>query len=85
MAMAAQVRDFPVVSGGDKKLTLGDLIDWTPKENISKAMQEEKVFKTWYGLRTVLIGDGKIYKCTSKVDFCKEKATWLIFFFLLTF
>lgn len=30
-AMAAQVRDFPVVSGGDKKLTLGDLIDWTPK------------------------------------------------------
>ncbi|KAF9154194.1 hypothetical protein BG015_001651 [Linnemannia schmuckeri] len=56
-AMAAQVRDFPVVSGGDKKLTLGDLIDWTPKEFMSKAMQEEKVFKTWYGCRTVLIGD----------------------------
>ncbi|KAG0276778.1 hypothetical protein BGZ96_003144 [Linnemannia gamsii] len=55
--MATQVRDFPVVSGGDKKLTLGDLIDWTPKEFMSKAMQEEKVFKTWYGCRTVLIGD----------------------------
>ncbi|OAQ29844.1 FAD/NAD(P)-binding domain-containing protein [Linnemannia elongata AG-77] len=56
-AMAAQVRDFPVVSGGDKKLTLGDLIDWTPKELMSKAMQEEKVFKTWFDCRTVLIGD----------------------------
>lgn len=58
-AMAEQVRDFPVVSGGDKKLTFGDLIDWTPKEFMSKAMQEEKVFKTWYDCRTVLIGDGK--------------------------
>ncbi|KAG9071664.1 hypothetical protein KI688_005877 [Linnemannia hyalina] len=56
-AMAAQVRDFPVVSGGNKKLTLGDLIDWTPKEFMSKAMQEEKVFKTWFDCRTVLIGD----------------------------
>ncbi|KAG0079271.1 hypothetical protein BGZ90_003109 [Linnemannia elongata] len=56
-AMAAQVRDFPVVSGGDKKLTLGDLIDRTPKELMSKAMQEEKVFKTWFDCRTVLIGD----------------------------
>lgn len=57
--MAAQVRDFPVVSDGDKKLTLGNLINWTPKEFISKAMQKKKVFKTWYGCRTVLIGDGK--------------------------
>ncbi|KAK5797005.1 hypothetical protein F5H01DRAFT_359381 [Linnemannia elongata] len=55
--MAAQVRDFPVVSGGDKKLTLGDLIDWTPKEFMSKVMLEEKVFETWYDCRTVLIGD----------------------------
>ncbi|KAG0257520.1 hypothetical protein BGZ95_005215 [Linnemannia exigua] len=57
MAMADKVRDFPVVSGGDRQLTLGDLIDWTPKEFISKAMQEEKVFKTWYDCRTVLLGD----------------------------
>ncbi|KAG0069845.1 hypothetical protein BGZ90_000065 [Linnemannia elongata] len=56
-AMAAKVRDFPIVSGGNKNLTLGDLIDWTPKEFMSKAMQEEKVFKTWFGCRTVLIGD----------------------------
>ncbi|KAK3813785.1 MAG: hypothetical protein JOS17DRAFT_760965 [Linnemannia elongata] len=56
-AMATQVRDFPAVSGGYKKLTLGELIDWTPKEFMSKAMQEEKVFKTWFGCRTVLIGD----------------------------
>ncbi|KAG0050058.1 hypothetical protein BGZ89_003974 [Linnemannia elongata] len=55
--MAAKVRDFPIVSDGNKNLTLGDLIDWTPKEFMSKAMQEEKVFKTWFGCRTVLIGD----------------------------
>jgi len=60
--MVAQVRDFPVVSGGDKKLSLGDLIDWTPKEFMSKVMLEEKVFETWYDCRTVLIGDGKLLR-----------------------
>ncbi|KAF9126823.1 hypothetical protein BGW39_006327 [Mortierella sp. 14UC] len=56
-AMCEQVRDFPVYVGGDKKLTLGDLIDWSDKEYISKVMLEEKVLNTWYGCRTVLIGD----------------------------
>ncbi|KAF9091036.1 hypothetical protein BGX23_005552 [Mortierella sp. AD031] len=51
-AMCDQVRDFPVISGGDKPLTLGDIIDWTPKELISKVMLEEKVFKIWHGCRT---------------------------------
>ncbi|KAG0279758.1 hypothetical protein BGZ95_000290 [Linnemannia exigua] len=55
--MCEQVKDFAVSSGGDQKLTIGDLIKWTPKELISKVMLEEKVFKTWYGCRTVLIGD----------------------------
>ncbi|KAK5796881.1 hypothetical protein F5H01DRAFT_401123 [Linnemannia elongata] len=56
-AMCEQVKDFPIISGGDKILTLQDLIDRSPKELISKVMLEEKVFKTWYDCRTVLIGD----------------------------
>ncbi|KAG0211732.1 hypothetical protein BGX28_007494 [Mortierella sp. GBA30] len=51
-AMSNQVRHFPISSG-----TLGDLIDATPKELTSKVMLEEKLFDTWYGGRTVLIGD----------------------------
>ncbi|KAF9120050.1 hypothetical protein BGW39_011704 [Mortierella sp. 14UC] len=56
-AMCEEVKDFPIVSGGDKDLTLGDLIAWSSKDQISKVMLEEKVFKTWYDCRTVLIGD----------------------------
>ncbi|KAG0283818.1 hypothetical protein BGZ96_011811 [Linnemannia gamsii] len=56
-AMCKEVRDFPVVSGNEKNLTIGDLIDLTPKHLISKVMLEEKVFKTWYHCRTVLLGD----------------------------
>ncbi|KAG0373921.1 hypothetical protein BGX24_011065 [Mortierella sp. AD032] len=56
-AMCEQVKGFPVVSGGDKKLTVGDLINWTPKELIAKVMLEEKVFETWSSGRTVLVGD----------------------------
>ncbi|KAH7056119.1 hypothetical protein BKA57DRAFT_196861 [Linnemannia elongata] len=56
-AMCEQVMDFPIISGGDKILTLKDLIDRSPKEFISKVMLEEKVFKTWFNCRTVLIGD----------------------------
>ncbi|KAG0049271.1 hypothetical protein BGZ83_005912 [Gryganskiella cystojenkinii] len=37
--------------------TLGDLINATPKEFISKVYLEEKLFETWYHDRTVLIGD----------------------------
>ncbi|KAF9951602.1 hypothetical protein BGZ72_006916 [Mortierella alpina] len=52
--MCKQVRDFPVPRNG---MTLGDLIDNTPKEYISKVMLEEKLFDTWYGGRMVLMGD----------------------------
>ncbi|KAG0373979.1 hypothetical protein BGX24_010988 [Mortierella sp. AD032] len=55
--MCEQVKDFPVIGGGDKKVTIGDLINWTSKDVISKVMLEEKVFDTWYDCRTVLIGD----------------------------
>ncbi|KAK3817834.1 MAG: hypothetical protein J3R72DRAFT_529484 [Linnemannia gamsii] len=56
-AMCEEIKDFPIISGGDKILTLQDLMDRTPKEQISKVVLEEKVFKTWYDCRTVLIGD----------------------------
>ncbi|KAF9212614.1 hypothetical protein BGZ59_006516 [Podila verticillata] len=57
-AMCREVRGFKVPGGkGGKQLILGDYIDRTPKEFISKVMLEEKVFGTWYGGRTVLLGD----------------------------
>ncbi|KAG0201382.1 hypothetical protein BGX28_005783 [Mortierella sp. GBA30] len=38
--------------------TIGDLIDNTPKEVISKVMLEDKMFETWHSDRVVLLGDG---------------------------
>ncbi|KAF9434452.1 hypothetical protein BGZ76_007992 [Entomortierella beljakovae] len=52
-AMIKDFRDSPCPWGG----TMGDVIDKTPKELISKVFLEEKIFKTWYHGRTVLIGD----------------------------
>ncbi|KAF9998228.1 hypothetical protein BGZ80_000833 [Entomortierella chlamydospora] len=46
-------RDFPSPVGG----TMGDLFDATPKHLISKVFIEEKMFKTCYNSRSVLIGD----------------------------
>ncbi|KAF9096063.1 hypothetical protein BGX27_001175 [Mortierella sp. AM989] len=48
-----QYRDFPCPLGG----TMGDLFDATPKHLISKILLEEKLFKTWYYGKTVLLGD----------------------------
>ncbi|KAF9302502.1 hypothetical protein BGZ74_005263 [Mortierella antarctica] len=57
-AMCNEVRHFKMPSGRqDKELTMGDLIDLSPKDLISKVMLEEKVFDTWFGGRTVLLGD----------------------------
>ncbi|KAF9350058.1 hypothetical protein BGX26_011707 [Mortierella sp. AD094] len=48
-----QYRHFPCPIGG----TMGDLFDATPKHLISKVFIEEKMFKTCYNSRSVLIGD----------------------------
>ncbi|KAF9193392.1 hypothetical protein BGZ51_003443 [Haplosporangium sp. Z 767] len=53
-AMISEFRDLPCPYGG----TMGELIDDTPKDLISKVFVEEKMFETWYHGRTVLIGDG---------------------------
>ncbi|KAF9155700.1 hypothetical protein BG015_008931 [Linnemannia schmuckeri] len=37
--------------------TVGELIDATPNDRVSKVMLESKLFKTWHHERTVLIGD----------------------------
>ncbi|KAH7032005.1 hypothetical protein BKA57DRAFT_510914 [Linnemannia elongata] len=46
------------IPGGNGDMTLGDIMDLTPKDLMSKVMLEEKVFETWYSGRTVLLGDG---------------------------
>ncbi|KAG0204787.1 hypothetical protein BGX33_008285 [Mortierella sp. NVP41] len=57
--MCSEVRDFPISGNTEesKQLTMGDLIDWTPKELISKVMLEEKIFETWYDGHVTLLGD----------------------------
>ncbi|KAK3814912.1 MAG: hypothetical protein J3Q66DRAFT_343368 [Benniella sp.] len=46
-------RAFKLPIGG----TIGELINSTPPELVSKVMLEEKLYTTWYHRRTVLIGD----------------------------
>ncbi|KAF9114615.1 hypothetical protein BGX27_010280 [Mortierella sp. AM989] len=54
-------RAFKIPLGvNDGYLTVGDLIENTPKDTISKVMLEEKLYTTWYHRRTVLMGDGAI-------------------------
>ncbi|KAG0084402.1 hypothetical protein BGZ93_001261 [Podila epicladia] len=57
-ALAREVRPFKVPGGKDGKvLTLGEYVDRTPRNSMSKVMLEEMVFDTWYSGRTVLLGD----------------------------
>ncbi|KAF9134469.1 hypothetical protein BGW39_006929 [Mortierella sp. 14UC] len=51
--MIKEVRDFLIPMGG----TLGDLIDASPRETISRVFLEDKLFETWHHGRTVLLGD----------------------------
>ncbi|KAG0087223.1 hypothetical protein BGZ93_008070 [Podila epicladia] len=55
--MCNEVRDFAIPGGPNNDMVLGDLIDKTPKELISKVMLEEKVFDTWFHGRIALLGD----------------------------
>ncbi|KAI1311578.1 hypothetical protein EDD11_003353 [Mortierella claussenii] len=52
-AMIKEFENAPCPWGG----SMGDIVHSTPKDLISKVFLEEKVFKTWYHGRTVLIGD----------------------------
>ncbi|KAF9134347.1 hypothetical protein BGW39_007364 [Mortierella sp. 14UC] len=55
--MCNEVRNYVIASGDGKTMTLADLIDRTPKDQITKVILEEKLFKTWYSGRVVLLGD----------------------------
>ncbi|KAF8984262.1 hypothetical protein BGZ46_008435 [Entomortierella lignicola] len=51
-------RSFKIPLGVDGSLiTIGDLINASDPENITKVMLEEKLYTTWYHHRTVLMGD----------------------------
>ncbi|KAF9125077.1 hypothetical protein BGW39_007677 [Mortierella sp. 14UC] len=59
-AMCDETSNFPIPLEEGKNHTLAELYELTPKDLISKVMFEEKVFKTWYSGRTVLLGDGAV-------------------------
>ncbi|KAG0038444.1 hypothetical protein BGZ82_000198 [Podila clonocystis] len=52
-AMEHDWRSFKLPIGG----TIGDMIEATPRESISRVVLEEKLHQTWFHNRTVLIGD----------------------------
>ncbi|KAG0329695.1 hypothetical protein BG000_012003 [Podila horticola] len=52
-AMEHDWRSFKLPIGG----TIGDMIEATPRESISRVVLEEKMHLTWFHNRTVLIGD----------------------------
>ncbi|KAF8938587.1 hypothetical protein BGZ58_000623 [Dissophora ornata] len=52
-AMLNEFYDLPCPWGGK----MGDVFDATPRKLISKVFLEEKLCKTWYHGRTVLLGD----------------------------
>ncbi|KAG0029724.1 hypothetical protein BGZ82_007785 [Podila clonocystis] len=57
-AMCKAVYNFELPPDKNGKVRkLGDLIDRTPKDLISKVTLEEKVFDIWHSGRTVLLGD----------------------------
>ncbi|KAF9422888.1 hypothetical protein BGZ94_008467 [Podila epigama] len=53
--MCEAVKDFPIPCGVN--LTLEDLMAETSRSLVSKVMNEEKFYSTWYSGRTVLLGD----------------------------
>lgn len=73
-SMIKEVHDFPIKLGGGAGV-LGDIIDATPPDAVSKVMLEEKLFDQWSHGRIVLIGDGKLNRAVSN-----DKANWFPLF-----
>ncbi|KAF9378065.1 hypothetical protein BGX21_003005 [Mortierella sp. AD011] len=54
-------RSFKLPLGPDNSyITIGDLINSTENDNVTKVMLEEKLYTTWHHGRAVLMGDGAI-------------------------
>lgn len=60
-AMCKEYENMPCPWGG----SMGEVMRATPPERISKVFLEEKIFKTWYDSRTVLLGDGTLESHTT--------------------
>lgn len=84
--MLQEVKDYMTPFG-----TVGQLIDETPKEVISKVFFEDMLYQTWHHGRTILIGDGKknfLEKDAgrqSSIDFALTNTIFLLFSFTLTY
>lgn len=59
-SMLDEIYNFPIKNGG----ILGDLIEATDKDLISKVYVEEKLFQTWNHGRVALMGDGNGITCS---------------------
>ena len=55
--MIKEIYDFATPYG-----PLGQFIDKTPTDRITRVFLEEKMFETWHHGRVVLIGDGRTMK-----------------------
>ncbi|KAF9925093.1 hypothetical protein FBU30_005086 [Linnemannia zychae] len=58
--VASFISKMPASNGDTNEsiaLTVGDLIDKTPREQMTKVVSEDQLYETWYYCRTVLIGD----------------------------
>ncbi|KAF9405557.1 hypothetical protein BGZ94_003480 [Podila epigama] len=74
-SLIEQVYNYPMKHGG----VMGDLIDATDKDLISKVYLEEKLFQTWHHGRTVLIGDGSMLPNAGQGAVCAlQDATILV-------
>ncbi|KAF9993088.1 hypothetical protein BGZ79_002313 [Entomortierella chlamydospora] len=75
-------RKFRMPVGSGKTVSLGELIDNTTEENVTKVMLEEKLYTTWYHHRVVLLGDcgvnamldavvlaNELYEISNKADY----------------
>ncbi|KAG0220085.1 hypothetical protein B0O80DRAFT_163634 [Mortierella sp. GBAus27b] len=65
--MSKAIRHLPGPDGG----TMGELLDSTDRQTVSRVILEERFFRTWYGRRTVLIGDA----CHKAVPFTGKGAS----------
>ncbi|KAF9154278.1 hypothetical protein BG015_001391 [Linnemannia schmuckeri] len=59
LSMAREIMDFPIITGGPGEPTMKDFLKYTTT-SLKKIVLEEKLFKTWYHGRVVLLGNGNM-------------------------
>ncbi|KAF9971660.1 hypothetical protein BGZ73_005389 [Actinomortierella ambigua] len=67
--IVSEFRDHPSHVPG---VTLGDIFDASPPHLLMRAVMHQKVFETWYGGRTVLVGEAchKFVPTAGQSDIC---------------